>query len=387
MSNSNYKYQDVDFTELFDTINSDTINSNNYSNLPNFVGNTTDETALYKPNESTDIKYFENGQSIIDAIKPKVRNVKINNSTNDTVDIPTWANAIKVKVYTTIGEKGISGDRGDTGETSTTSGSTGPSGYTGATGLKGDTGDPGPTGTPQGNWPGGFGGPGGEGGDGGDGGYGGDGGQGGDGGYGGDGGDGGSGALIGTTDVYVFRANNNTDNFTINRTLSSSESSVSLRNSSTAIEIFNISSTKGFSGNKGFKGFKGFKGGGGATGGRGGQGGQGYKGGKGGPGPRGLDPTAYDNMHVTYPAPGPKGVKGAMGVKGATGTKGAKGVKGTTGTKGAIGAKGAKGSSGLKGSVSYKGLLPEQLTITQTTSTDAGIEIYFFKIDDSVNIM
>ena len=70
-----YKYQGIQFDELFDTSSDSGNTSNNFSNLPNFQ-TTTDETSIYKSNESTDIKYFNNGVSIINTLKPTVNNVK-----------------------------------------------------------------------------------------------------------------------------------------------------------------------------------------------------------------------------------------------------------------------------------------------------------------------
>jgi len=256
-------------------------------------------------------------------------------TTTSDITIPTWCNAIKIKLTTA---KGSTGDKG----------ATGPGGSKGATGPGGSKGEPGPGGPKVScKQQDGAGGPGG---DGGAGGPGGDGGDGGAGGPGGDGGDGGDGMISYSNIVYVFDDNSNIKVDFTNKNID-----FSIKNAGT--NLFNVTQTAGGTGKKGEPG------------------GTGLKGEPGGIGVSGYCEKKIGGQLLYYGRTGGPGGTGGTGGPGGTGKKG---------EPGATGDKGAKGTSGIgaKGTIKYNHPIYTNvdLNTVSTSESTSTATVYFFAV-------
>lgn len=388
-----FKYKGADLEDIFDA-NTGTISGINFSPFPNF--NTTNNVnEKYKTNE---IKLLgESFKTANQDILTSARNFKVTKAslqnTDGTLNIPPWANSVKIRV---TGVKGGIGDIGDNGETGET-GETGDKGQTGETGDKGGPGgkgknhqwdDPGNGCSEQQTW-GGNGGEGGDGGAGGNGGPGGTGGTGGNGGTGGEGGEGGNGGVNIFEDVFTILNNNTVFNFE-----AGIDGDNTILNATVdGVQTLSINLEKGSKGEKGMKGYKGYKGI------KGVKGFKGYKGSKGATGGNGHD-AGFGNHKYNW-----KAVKQECnrGGDGSTGSKGATGANNTTtrtdvpsdvpATNTAAGPspdnniKGAKGAirtittTGTKtsGQTNINGI-----STTNIQSTPS-VELSFFVVDDTEN--
>jgi hypothetical protein len=388
-----FKYKGADLEDIFDT-NTGTISGINFSPFPNF--NTTNNVnEKYKTNE---IKLLgESFKTANQDILTSARNFKVTKAslqnTDGTLNMPAWANAVKIRVT------GVKGGIGDTGET-------GEKGETGNTGDKGDSGQQGDKGATGGKGKnhqyndhfnrcyqlqtfGGNGGEGGTGGAGGNGGPGGPGGAGGPGGTGGEGGEGGNGGVNIFEDVFTvlnnetkfnFQAGIDGDNTILNATVD-------------GVETLLINLEKGAKGEKGKKGYKGL------IGQKGQKGYPGYKGSKGATGGTGYD-AGFGNHKYNW---GNAKQECNSGSNGHTGSKGANGADNTTTrTDGPTTAPAANTEAGPSPDNNIKGAKGAIRTITTTGTKTSGqtningisttniqstpsVELSFFVVDDTEN--
>ena len=389
-----FKYKGTDLKEIFDGDGTGTISGINFSPFPKF--NTTNNVnEKYKTNE---IKLLgESFKTANQDILTQARNFKVTKASSqnrdDTLEMPPWANAVKIRVT------GVKGDIGDTGE----KGEIGQDGITGDTGDRGQQGDKGNRGGKGANHEfsdlingckeesiqGGAGGEGGTGGGGGGGGPGGPGGIGGPGGTGGAGGEGGDGGVNIFEDVFTVLNNKTEFNFEagIDGDYTNVYATVD------GVQTLEIKLEKGAKGERGKKGYKGL------IGQKGQKGYPGYKGFKGKPGGNGgaahHGNHKYNYWHAeqecNHGSPGSGGGKGANGADMTTTRTDGPTNRPNPNTKpGPSPNNNIKGKKGAIRTISTKGIKTSgQIDINGITTTNIqstpSIELSFFVVDDEEN--
>lgn len=334
MSNNEnkYKFKSTDLDEYFASGGSQEVDSK-FAGFPKFVQATLEYEKIEQP-----IGYTLNGDDLINRYSIK-SDFEERTSGTGTITIPSWANAIKLRMDTMQGFQGANVSRlpdgipgANQGDPSNPQGRAG----TGAPGAQGEQGQQGDNNEAKGcpgpqahrNKQGAAGGPGGPGGDGGQGGLtyavGGAGGQGGDGASGGQGGDGVTYYTKKIADLDDIRGNGILYNINTNE--------CQLRD--LGDQIFNFQANRGAQGNAAYGGNAGNSGNAANAANSGGQGGKGGKGQKGG---AGGNQCSADGTSKAVGQTGIKGQKGAAGGNAKNGTKGSKGNPATAGQKGTAG--------------------------------------------------
>tara|TARA_A200000159_G_C7276895_1_gene319757 strand:+ start:20 stop:1132 length:1113 start_codon:yes stop_codon:yes gene_type:complete len=105
MSNTNYKFKSTNLADYFETGSSSlNTNTNVASTIKNFPTFSTASFDYEKITDSYGYKY--NGQDLTELYNIKSKSVQYNTNGSGTVTIPTWANAIKVRIDSKQGAQG-----------------------------------------------------------------------------------------------------------------------------------------------------------------------------------------------------------------------------------------------------------------------------------------